>query len=723
MRRFRADWAQAVVKHRKRIERIFLVLLVVSLLGLPLVGIQYDLTQYLPEEAPTAQAIAILKEEFTYPGAARVMLNDVSLYEAKGIKDQIAQVEGVDMVSWCDTGTLVYGSDQFIDYGEIDDYYKDGQAYMEIAFVESDASDATHQAVQEIRAIVGDRGIVGGSAVADADQAPTTNAEVSSVMGMAVMAILLILVLTTTSWFEPVLFMTVMAVAILLNMGTNLMFGSISFLANAVGAVLQLACSMDYSIFLLHTYTKICEEEPDQEKAMALALRKALPSIGASGATTIVGFLALALMRFRIGADMGFVLAKGIAISLLTVLLLMPALILRFQRIIRRTAHRSFVPSFSRMGRGIYRARVPVFLCVILLMPFCYLAQSNTNYSYGNEGVTGAPGTAFYENEERINRVFGQSNVLLALVPVGDNLTEQDLTVALEDLPYVRYATSLTDTLPEGVPEEFLPRSLTSQLHSAHWARIMVSVRSSGESTAAYTYADEVRGLLEDYYPGQQTYLVGATPSAQDIRDIITADYSRVNVISLLGVALVVAITYRKALLPLVVILPIEAAIFLNTAFPYIMGEKLIYLGFIIVGCIQLGATIDYSILMTGNYLAARQVGDKRESAIYAISASSLSILTSGSILTCVGYGLYFMTTNGATSSLGHLLGRGAILSTAMVLVMLPACLTFFDPLVTHSLRSLLQKRFRRKKPKALPAEAASLQKDQPIESKGGEHP
>ena len=721
MQRFRLDWARGVVENRRGIEKLFVVLLVASLLCLPLVGINYDLTQYLPEEAPTAQAIAILEEEFTYPGAARVMLNDVSLYEAKGIKDQIAQVEGVDMVSWCDTGTLVYGSDQFIDYAGIDDYYKDGQAYMEIAFLESDSASSTHQAVQEIRAIVGDRGIVGGSAVADTDQAPTTNKEVGSVMGLAVVMILLILALTTTSWFEPVLFMAAMAVAILLNMGTNLMFGSISFLANAVGAVLQLACSMDYSIFLLHTYTKLCETEPDQEKAMAMALRKALPSIGASGATTIVGFLALTLMRFRIGADMGFVLAKGIVFSLLTVLLLMPALILRFQGLIQRTAHRSFVPSFSRMGRKIYQVRVPVFLCVVLLMPFCYLAQSNTNYSYGNDGVTAAPGTAFYENEQKINAVFGQSNMLLALVPVGDNLTEQELTEALEDLPYVRYATSLTDTLPEGIPEAFLPRSMTSQLHSEHWARIMVSVRSSGESTAAYGYADEVRELLGEYYPGQQTYLVGATPSAQDIRDIITADYSKVNAISLLGVALVVAITYKKLLLPLVVILPIEAAIFLNTAVPYIMGEKLIYLGFIIVGCIQLGATIDYSILMTGNYLAARKVGGKRESAVYAVSASSLSILTSGSILTCVGYGLYFMTTNGATSSLGHLIGRGAILSTAMVLVMLSACLTIFDPVVTHSLRELLEKLFRRKKPKALPAEPHE-ETQQPV-SKGGDLP
>lgn len=715
MQRKDFDLPSFIVKKRKSIERIFGVIFLLSLLCIPLVGINYDLTKYLPEDAPTTQAIEIMEEEFTYPGMGRVMLTDVSLYEAKAIKDQIAKVEGVDTVTWCDTSTIIYGSDLFIDYDDIEDYYKDGNAYMEITFLERDSSPATHQAVREIEEIVGERGIVGGSATADTNLGPTINKEVSHVLVMAVIVILTLLALTTTSWFEPLLFLMIMGIAILLNMGTNLIFGEISFLANAVGAVLQLACSIDYSIFLLNAFTREHETEPDQEKAMAAALHKSFPSILASGATTIVGFLALALMRFKIGQDMGFVLAKGIVFSLLTVLLLMPSLILRFQKLIQKTSHRPFLSGFHRLGKVAYRLRIPVLICVLLLLPPCYIAQGMNDYSFGNEGITNAPGTEFYANEQMMNEQFGQSNVILAMVPVGDNVTEKELAQALEDLPYVRYVTSLTNTLPDGVPEEFLPRSLTGQLHSEHWARLMVSVRSSGESEAAYQYTDEIRTIVQQYYPEQETYLLGVTPSAEDIRDIITVDYNKVNILSILGVALVVALTYKKLILPLVVLIPIESAIIVNTAFPYLAGDSLMYLGFIIVSCIQLGATIDYSILLTGNYLEARKHYDKKNAAIRAVGSSALSICTSGLILTCAGYGFYFLTSNGATQSLGHLVGRGALLSTFMVLFMLPACLTLFDRFITHSLRDnfRLQLWFWRRKhaPATGPAKAADRQK------------
>ena len=333
-----------IINNRRRIEKVFAVVLILSLICIPMVGVNYDLTEYLPDDSPSAQALDIMEKEFTYPGMGRVLLEDVTLYEAKNIKDRIADVDGVDMVMWCDTTTNIYGSSQFIDYEDIEDYYKDGDAYMDIIFLEKDSSDRTHRAVREIEQIVGDRGCVAGSAVSDTNLGPTINAEIARVMVLAVIIIFLILTLTTTSWFEPVLFLSVLGIAIVINMGTNIIFGEISFLSNAVGAVLQLACSMDYSIFLLHAFTEEKANGAAPEQAMANALRSAFSSIGASGATTIVGFLALALMRFGIGPDMGLVLAKGIALSLVTVLLLMPALILRFQAVVEKTRHRPFIP-------------------------------------------------------------------------------------------------------------------------------------------------------------------------------------------------------------------------------------------------------------------------------------------------------------------------------------------------------------------------------------------
>lgn len=669
-----------IIHSRRLIEKVFTVLIIFSLICIPMVGVNYDLTKYLPDSSPSAQALDIMEDEFTYPGMGRVMLEDVTLYEAKNIKDRIADVEGVDMVMWCDLETNIYGSSAFIDYTDIEDYYKDGKAYMDVIFLEKDSSSQTHRAVREIEQIVGDRGLVAGSAVSDTNLGPTINAEVARVMVLAVIIIYLILTLTTTSWFEPVLFLSVLGIAIIINMGSNIIFGEISFLSNAVGAVLQLACSMDYSIFLLHAFTEERANGAEPEQAMANALRAAFSSIGASGATTIVGFAAMVLMNFGIGPDMGLVLAKGIALSLVTVLLLMPALILRSQNIVAKTQHRPFVPKQWRgFGEFVYKVRKPVLIVVMVLIVPCYVAQGMADFTYGNEAVANSPGTPVYEAEQRMNAEFGQSNMMLALVPLDSNVTEKAMSEELDGLPYVKYSLGLASVLPSGIPEDFLPESITGILHSEHWARVIINVRSAGESDAAFRYADEIRAIIDRYYPDEQTYLVGVTPSTQDIKEIIVPDNNRVNIVSLLGVALVVAITYKALLLPLVVLIPIECAIYINTALPYIYGQRTMYLGFIIVGCIQLGATIDYSILLTGNYLDARSQGDKREAAIRAVTVSAESILTSGLIIMTVAYGLFFLTSVEAVSGLGQLIGRGALISMILVLFLLPMCLMLFD--------------------------------------------
>ena len=671
-----------IINHRKLIEKIFTVLVLLSLICAPMVGINYDLTKYLPDSSPSAQALDIMEDEFTYPGMGRVMLKDVTLYEAKNIKDRIADVDGVDMVMWADLTTNIYGSSEFIDYDDIDDYYhEDNQtAYMDIVFKDKDSSTQTHKAIRQIEQIVGDHGLVAGSATSDTNLGPTINKEVARVMVLAVIIIYIILTITTTSWFEPVMFLSILGIAIVINMGTNIFLGEISFLSNAVGAVLQLACSMDYSIFLLHAFTQERAQGIEPEQAMANAWRSAFSSVFASGMTTIVGFAAMCLMNFGIGPDMGIVLAKGIAISLATVLLLMPALILRFQDIVAKTKHRPFIPTQSRgIGNFAFRIRRPLFIAVLLIIIPCYVAQGMANFSYGNEAVANSPGTPVYEAEQQMNAEFGKSNMMIALVPLDSNLTEKQMTDEIDDLPYVKYALSLSSVLPEGIPEDFLPENITSIMHSEHWARVIINVRSSGESEDAFHFADSIRAIVNRYYPGETTYLVGVTPSTQDIKSIIVPDYNRVNIVSLLGVALVVALTYKALILPLVVLIPIECAIFINTALPYIYGQRTMYLGFIIVGCIQLGATVDYSILMTGNYLDARTQGDKKEATIRAVSTSAESVMTSGMIVMTVAYGLYFMTSVEAISSLGRLIGRGAFISVIMVLFFLPMCLMIFD--------------------------------------------
>lgn len=674
-----------IINKRNWIERIFAIAVILSAIAFCFVKVNYDLSKYLPDDAPSKAGLNVMEEEFGYPGTARVMVGEVSLYEAKLYKDRIADIDGVNMVSWADTATDVYQSNRFVNYDNIEDYYKDGYAVMDIIFDEGDSDSKTHDAIQEIEDITGDKGYLMGSAVQNKSLDETLTREIAIAMVMGVIMIAVILCLTTTSWFEPFLFLFIMGVAIIINMGTNIFLGEISFLTFSTAAILQLAIAMDYSVFLLHSFTRERHAGIEPVQAVANAVRSSVTSILSSGATTIVGFLVLMLMRFKIGFDMGLVLAKGIVISLLTVLLLMPALLLRWGDKIERTAHRSFMPSFEGLGKAVFKVRYGVLILVALLVVPAFTAQNMNQFRYGNGALGSSPGTKVYEDEQAINTRFGRSNLVLALIPNTNNVTERALTQELQDLKYVKSVTSLAGTLPEGVPEDFLPESLTSQLHTDHYSRMLIYLKTKDESTYAYQCTDEVRSIVESYYP-EDSYLVGMTPSTQDIQSIITNDYNFVNVLSLLGVAIVILFTFHSAIIPIVVMIPIEVAIFFNMAMPYLTGDTMIYMGYIIVSCLQLGATVDYSILMTNNYLDARTNLPKKEAAIHAIAQSALSILTSGSILTIVGYGLYYISTVSAIADMGHLVGRGALLSLMLVLFLLPVLLVLSDQLVFNQM-------------------------------------
>ena len=566
-----------------------------------------------------------------------------------------------------------------VDVFSMKDYYRDGNALMDVIFEKGDDNPLTRTDIEKIYTIVGkDRGCFAGSAVSSKEREESITHEITIAIGMALVIIWLILTLTTTSWVEPFLFILIMIIAIILNMGSNLMFGTISFFTFSTAAILQLAVSMDYSIFLLHTFTAIKNTGVEINKAMEMAVKESCSSILASGATTIVGFIVIAFMRFTIGKDVGFVLTKGIICSLATVLLLMPTLILHFNNKIEKTAHKPFIPSFDHFSRLMNRIRKPVFVIAALLAIPCYFGQSMNAFYYGDDAIGAGPGTRVYEDTRKINEVFGKSNMVIGIVPNGSVVTERQLTDALEDLDFVNYAISMSGTIPRGIPESFLPDKVTKQLRSSRYARFLISMNTVQESQYAFDCSQKLEGVIRQYYPGG-AYVIGMTPTTIDIRDILTDDYNKVSLLSLAGVALVVLITFQAVLVPILVIIPIEVAIYLNMTLPYVMGDSLVYIGYIIVSCLQLGATIDYSILMTNNYLGFRKTMNNTDSAMAAISKSTLSILTSGGILTVVGYLLFFTSSIQAISQVGRLVGRGAILSMVLVLSLLPALLSLFD--------------------------------------------
>ena len=668
-----------IVYEGRKIEKAFIAMLLVFAICFPLVGVNYDLSKYLPQSAPSREALSVMEDEFGYPGMARIMLRDVSLYEARQMRDQIASVEGVDMVTGADTATDVYMAYPFATEADaLDDYYRDGNALIDVVFEEGSSEKSTHEALDRIYEIVGEDGYFSGSAVSNKSRQETIVKEVAMAMVIALVIIFSILTVTTTSWFEPVLFIGVMGVAIIINMGSNIIFGTISFFTFATAAILQLAVSMDYSIFLLHTFTAYKQKGMEIHEALEMALRESAGAIVASSMTTIVGFLAMALMKFSVGRDLGFVLAKGIVISLATVMMLMPALIMRFNEKIEKYSHRSFMPSFDSFADKMYRGRkIIIAISLIFIIPV-YVAQDMNLFLYGDEALGEGPGTKVYEQSRMIDEEFGRSNMIIAMVPVGSPVSEKLLTEDLEGFEFVNYAKSLAGELPSGVPQDFLPQSLTEKMKTENYSRILISMNTAEESEFAFECSKKIDSKIREYYP-EDSHVLGLTPTTMDMKNILNEDYSFVNMISMLGVILVVAISFRSVLVPMLVIIPIEAAILLNMAFPYVMGESVLFIGYIIVGCLQLGATVDYSILVTGNYLGARKEMSPPEAAKASIAKSALSVLTSGSILTVVGYGLFFISTTRGISQVGRFVGRGAMLSIVLVLTLLPALLALFD--------------------------------------------
>lgn len=688
-----------IIKNNHKIEIVFVVLLLISVLMAPFVNVNYNLANYLPERVQSRAGLDLMEETFGYPGTARVMVDDVTLYEAKAYKDRLEAVDGVDSISWLDSGTSVYSSDAFLNFSSLDEYYKDGSALFQVIFEKGDDEKATFQALNEMMEITGEKGHFAGPAVQNKSRAENVSKQMNTIIIAGVIVIYLILTLTTTSWFEPVLYLTVMGVAIVINKGTNIFLGQISFLTDSVSAVLQLAVSMDYSIFLSHAFTREKKKGLDQTTALSNAINEALNSIFASSLTTIVGFLVLTFMEFRIGFDLGVVLAKGIVISLFTVVLFMPAMIIRMTPRIERTAHRSFLPSFDKLSRFLVRIRRLVVIFVLLIVIPAYTAQNMNHFMFGEDSVSAGEGMLAYEDEQLIRAKFGLSNMMLALIPNDSPIDEKLFTEELEDLSYVKSITSMAGTLPEGVPEEFLPKSITEQLHKDAYSRVLIYVKSKGESELAFQYSDEIQGIMKKYYP-DDSYLVGSTPSTQDIRDVITVDYSRVNRLSLLGVFVVVMFSFHSLVVPLVVMIPIEVAIFINMAMPYIQGETMIFMGYIIVSCIQLGATVDYAILTANNYLECRKDMEKDEAAAATLVRSIPAILTSGSILTIVGYILYYISSIPAIGDMGRLIGRGALFSMILVTALMPGFLEWFDGLLMKNEAERLKEFFEKHRKK-----------------------
>ena len=676
-----------VVSNQKKILVVFLLAAIFCALCQRLILVNYDMTDYLPEGSPSMIALDKMEEE--YDGGipnARVMVHNVTIPEALAYIDRFLAVDGVTDVTWLDEAVDLTEPIEMQDADVVEEYYKDGNALYSITI----ADEKRIEAVDALRAIIGSENAMTGSAVSTAIATTSTVAEISKIATFAVLFVLLVLTLTTTSWLEPLVILFGLGVAVVINAGSNLIFREISFVTNAAGNILQLAVSLDYSIFLLHRFEECRKDAPNAKKAMVQALTASTMSISSSGLTTVIGFLALCLMRFRIGPDLGLALAKGIAISLITVFIFMPALILATYKWIDKTRHRSFMPDFHLLGRAVRKLQVPMTCLFLLLIVLSFLASNANDFYYGSSEIFGME-TQLGRDTQAIEDVFGKRDTYVLMIPKDSTATQRKLSDALHELPEVKSTLSYVDTVGAEIPDAYLDSDTLSKLNSEHYTRMVLTVEADYEGNVTFALVEQIRALAESSYPGAW-YLAGEGVSTYDLMETIRADTNKVNFVAIGAVFVTLLLSLRSLTLPVILVLCIETAVWLNLSIPYFQGKPVFYIAYLIISSVQLGATVDYAILFTDRYLEFRKTQRKRKAAISTVSSVALSIFTSGSVMTVVGFLLGLISTHGILSQLGLLLGKGTLCSMAIVMFVLPGLLSLLDGLIqrtTHGAKFL----------------------------------
>ena len=664
---------EKLLKNRRKIIIFYVILALICAFLSLFVAVNYNINDYLPENAASTIALNTMEEEFDsdVPNA-RIMVADVSIVEALEFKEKLASVDGVTSITWLDDSQDLTIPTEMMDSGSLETYYQDECALFSVTL----DSDKAIEAINEIKNLTDKEVRLTGDAVSTAAATEATESEVRKIAIIAVIIVFIILFLTTTSWLDPVIFMATIGIAILINRGTNLFFGEISFVSNAAGSILQLAVSMDYSIFLMDRFATYRKTGDDSVLAMSKAVKNSFSSISASALTTIIGFAALLLMQFKLGVDLGLVMTKSIIITIIVVFTFLPAVSVQFYKLIEKFEHRSFMPTFKNFSKFVLKIRyIMVAVFFVLAIP-CYFIQNENTFYYGSSHIL-ENGTDYYDNTQKIEARFGKSNQMVLMVPLGSTATESQLSIELNQQDFVKDIISYVDSAGVSVPKEYLDEDLLKQLDSSNYTRFVLTIDSDYEGNQAFDNVETIKKIAEKYY--DDYHLAGAVPSTYDMKNVTNADMQLVNAVAIIAVFLIIVLTTKTILLPAILVLVIEGAIWVNLSLPALTSEPIFYIAYLIISSIQLGATVDYAIAFSDRYLNTRKKRDKIAALDHTIRYSTLPILTSGSILTIVGFILGIISTHGILKELGTLLYRGTLFSLIFVLLALPGFLTLFD--------------------------------------------
>lgn len=685
-------FGRGVVKLRVPILIVSVLLLIPSIFGFVSTRINYDILSYLPSDIETMKGQDIMLDEFGKGGFSLVMLDGMEDKDVEKVKEKIEKVDHVCDVLWYDTLADVSLPKEVLPDDIYDFFNTDNSTMMAVFFDEATSADGSLEAVKEIRSIAGEQCFVSGMSSVVEDIKDLTMQEAPMYVVIAVILTSIILALTMDSFLIPLFFMLSVGMAIIYNMGTNFIQGEISFITEALAAVLQLAVTIDYSIFLWHSYKEEKEKHPgDNKEAMAVAIGKTITSVVSSSITTVAGFLALCFMSYELGMDMGIVMAKGVVIGVICCITVLPSMILVFDKALEKTMHKDLVPSLEKPSKFIIKHHAAfIVLFIVVLIPAVY-GQINTNVYYNLTDTLPKDLNSVIANT-KLDEEYHMATTHMLLVDA--DMKPKEVNSMLDEMGKVdgvSFSMSLDTLIGPSIPREIVPESVTKILKSGKWQLMLIGSEYKVASDEENAQIDELSKILKSY--DKDGMLIGEAAATKDLIDITDHDFKVVNIVSIAAIFIIILIALRSVSLPIILVAVIEFAITVNMGVPCFTNTTIPFIASVVIGTIQLGATVDYAILMTTRYKTERNAGkDKHEAVTIALTTSMKSIMVSalGFFASTFGVGVY--SSVDMISQLCTLMSRGAIISMITVICILPSMLMLFDKVIINTTMGMKKK-------------------------------
>ena len=678
-----ASW---ITKNPKRVMLIAILLLIPSLLGFIFTPVNYDILSYLPDELDSVKGINILDKDFNEASMGIIIIKDMEWAEIKDLENGIKEIDGVKKVLWL--GAL---SNTKIPLAMFPDgitsmlYSSDGKStLMMVQFSTPGASTETLDAVEEIQKILPEQCLMSGTAAMTYDVSVLILEQAPMFAAIAVVLALIALGLTMESFMLPVVMLLAIGIAILYNMGTNFMFGQISFITQAIAAILQLAVTMDYSIFLMDRYV---EEKPKfrtREAAMATAIKSTFDSLAGSSLTTVFGFLALCFMSFTLGLDIGIVMAKGVVFGILTVVLILPAMLLIFENAINKTKHRAFIPSFSGLNKLTIKCRhVLAILFAILIVP-TWLAQNNVKMYYNMMDAMPADMESVVAMD-KLKEDFNMASMNMVLIDADMPDTQKmKLTDELQQIEGISMVMGLNAMMGTTLSVDILPDSVKTMLSANGKELMVVNSVYSPTTDECNAQLEKITETVKKY--DKDAYVTGEAPMYRDLIDVTNRDFIITNIISIAAVFILIAIIFKSISIPFILVLSIEFAIWINIAIAFLTGEEICFITPTVISCVQLGATVDYAILLTTRFREELQKGaEKKQAMKVAADSAHRSIFQSALVFFAATIGVYLICDIDIVRSICSMLARGSVISALVIMIFLTPMLVVCEGFINKT--------------------------------------